>query len=278
MRRRPVPKGGDLSEEGDERGLAGLAWSALPASPTVLVPLGSTEQHGPHLPLHTDTTIATAVAQAAAVRLRWDAVLVAPAVAYGASGEHQDFPGTMSIGTEALQFLLVELVRSLSRWAGQIVIVNGHGGNLPALAAAVARLRYEGHAVMWAPCTTTGTDAHAGHAETSLMLHLAPHLVDLARAEPGNRTPLAELLPTLTAEGVAAVSPSGVLGDPTTASAEEGHHLFEQMAADVTSRIRNGHVDRTGRLLPPDPPGSAASGSGAGGTGLPGADVGEGPR
>lgn len=190
MRRWPAPKGDPLSEEGDERALAGLAWSALPASPTVLVPLGSTEQHGPHLPLHTDTTIATAVARAVAARLRF---LVAPAVAYGASGEHQDFPGTMSIGTEALQVLLVELVRSLSRWAGQVVIVNGHGGNLRALAAAVARLRYEGHAVVWAPCTTPGTDAHAGHAETSLMLHLAPHLVDLARAAPGNLTPLADL-------------------------------------------------------------------------------------
>ena len=253
MRRWPAPKGDPLSEEGDERALAGLAWSALPASPTVLVPLGSTEQHGPHLPLHTDTTIATAVARAVAARLR---LLVAPPVAYGASGEHQDFPGTMSIGTEALQVLLVELVRSLSRWAGQVVIVNGHGGNLRALAAAVARLRYEGHAVVWAPCTTPGTDAHAGHAETSLMLHLAPHLVDLARAAPGNLTPLADLLPTLTAEGVAAVSPSGVLGDPTTASAEAGRHLFEQLAADVTTRIRNGETDRTGRLLKP-----AASGS-----------------
>src|SRR5688572_27942467 len=108
MRRRPAPKGDDLSwpvppaeggdlswpvpsAEGDERGLAGLAWPALPASPTVLVPLGSTEQHGPPLPLHTDTTIATAVAQAVAARLQRDSVqaarlqrhsvLVAPAVA-----------------------------------------------------------------------------------------------------------------------------------------------------------------------------------------------------
>jgi creatinine amidohydrolase len=239
----------------------------------VLVPLGSTEQHGPHLPLDTDTTIATAVAQAVAVRLQGNSVLVAPAVAYGASGEHQDFPGTMSIGTEALELLLVELVRSLSHWAGRIVIVNGHGGNLRALAAAVARLRHEGHAVAWAPCTTAGADAHAGHAETSLMLHLAPHLVDLALAEPGNLAPLAELLPTLTAEGVAAVSPSGVLGDPTTASAEEGRRLFEQMTDDVTTRIRTGQADRTGRLLKPDALGSLASGSGVVGSDPPGSGV-----
>ncbi|WP_169988458.1 mycofactocin biosynthesis peptidyl-dipeptidase MftE [Microbispora sp. H10836] len=243
-----------MSNRRDEGGLADLSWPVVPPSPTVLVPLGSTEQHGPHLPLHTDTTIATAVAQAATARLRRarprDSLLVAPAVAYGASGEHQDFPGTMSIGNDALQLLLLELIRSLSRWAGQIVIVNGHGGNLDGLAAAVVQMRYEGHDAVWVPCTAAGTDAHAGHAETSLMLHLAPHLVDMTRAEPGNLAPLNQLMPELITKGVAAVSPSGVLGDPTTASAQEGHRLLDQMADNVATRIRYGRVDRTGCLLP----------------------------
>ena len=76
-------------------------------SPSIMIPLGSTEQHGPHLPLDTDTRIATAVARGAAKHLEhgW---LVAPAIAYGASGEHQSFAGTISIGTEALTMLLVE--------------------------------------------------------------------------------------------------------------------------------------------------------------------------
>lgn len=234
-------------------GLADRSWPALPSSPTVLVPLGSTEQHGPHLPLHTDTTIATAVAEGAAVRLRraqpHDSFLVAPAVAYGASGEHQDFPGTMSIGTDALRFLLVELVRSLFRWAGRVVIVNGHGGNLDALGAAVAQMRHEGHDVAWVPCAVEEMDAHAGHAETSLMLHLAPHLVDMTRAVPGNLAPIAEIMPELVSKGVAAISPSGVLGDPTTACAEEGHRLLRRMADDVARRIRHGRVDRDGCLL-----------------------------
>ncbi|MFI6184235.1 mycofactocin biosynthesis peptidyl-dipeptidase MftE [Nonomuraea sp. NPDC051191] len=227
-----------------------LPWAALPPSPTVLVPFGSTEQHGPHLPLHTDTTIAVAVARAASARLAAP-VMVAPALAYGASGEHQGFPGTMSLGTEALRFLLVELVRSVSLWAGRTVIVNGHGGNVRGLAAAVTQLRSEGHHVAWVPCATAGTDAHAGHAETSLMLHLAPRLVDMTKAKPGNLTPLPQLMPDILAKGVAGVSPSGVLGDPTAASAQEGQRLFDQMTEDVAARVGDGHVDPDGCLTRP---------------------------
>lgn len=232
----------------DQPGLADLSWPALPLVPTVLVPLGSTEQHGPHLPLNTDTAIATAVAQATAARLPGP-VLVAPAIAYGASGEHQGFPGTVSIGHNALHLLLVELIRSLSLWAGQVVIVNAHGGNVRYLAAAVSDMRDEGHHAAWVPCTAGDADAHAGHAETSLMLHLAPHLVDMARAKPGNLAPLPELMPSLTAKGLAGVSPSGVLGDPTTASAEEGKCALDRMADDVRDRIRQGQADRNGCLL-----------------------------
>ncbi len=243
------------------RDLADLPWPALPPSPMVLVPLGSTEQHGPHLPLHTDTTIATAVAEGAAAGLRGArpdrALLVAPAVAYGASGEHQGFCGTASIGHEALRSLLVELVRSLSLWAGRVVFVNGHGGNLPTVAAAISQLRYERHDASWVPCAVEEMDAHAGHAETSLMLHLAPRLVRMGQAEAGNSTPLTDLMPRLVAEGVAGVSPCGVLGDPTTATAGEGRRILTRMIGDVVARVEHGQVDRHGCLLSSDP---AASG------------------
>ncbi len=103
-----------------------------------MIPLGSTEQHGPHLPLDTDTRIATAVARAAAPEARLEREwLMAPAIAYGASGEHQSFAGTISIGTEALTMLLVEYGRSAAGWARRLVFVNGHGGNVAALADAV---------------------------------------------------------------------------------------------------------------------------------------------
>lgn len=108
---------------------------------------------------------------------------MAPPVVYAASGEHQGFPGTMSIGNEALRFMLVELVRSLALWAGRVAFVNGHGGNVRCLSGVAAQLAQEGRDVAWIPCFPAGGDAHAGHTETSLMLHLAPRLVHLSRAE-----------------------------------------------------------------------------------------------
>ena len=96
----------------------------------VLVPVGSIEQHGPHLPLDTDTTIAVAVADGVAGEL--PGAWVAPPLSYGSSGEHQSFAGTASIGTEALTQVAVELVRSLRTWADRVVFVNAHGGNLAA--------------------------------------------------------------------------------------------------------------------------------------------------
>ena len=99
--------------------LAGSVWPELPEAPLLVVPLGSVEQHGHHLPLGTDTSVACAAAEAAVASL--DGVLLAPALAYGASGEHEGFPGTISIGTEALTGLLVEYGRSACRWAGRVL-------------------------------------------------------------------------------------------------------------------------------------------------------------
>lgn len=201
----------------------------------LVVPVGSLEQHGPHLPLHTDTVIAAAVAQGVVERLRHEgrSAWVAPALAYGSSGEHQSFPGTTSIGTEALHLLVVELVRSARTWAGRVVLVNAHGGNATALRAAVAQLVAEGHDVDWAPCATEVVDLHAGRTETSLMLHLEPTSVRRELAVAGDLRPLAELLPVMLAGGVAAVSTNGVLGDPAGASAEEGRAVLAAMVDDV---------------------------------------------
>jgi mycofactocin system creatininase family protein len=217
--------------------LGGSTWSDLGGrSAAVIVPVGSTEQHGPHLPLDTDTRIATAVARGMLARLagapgrndgpQW---LVAPAIGYGASGEHQSFPGTVSIGTEALATLLVEYGRSASCWSPRLLFVNGHGGNVAALKRAVGLLRSEGREIAWCACTVSGADAHAGHTETSLILHISPADVRTERWCAGNGAPLPDLLPSMRSEGVAAVSGVGVLGDPTTATAADGERILAEM-------------------------------------------------
>ncbi|MCP2636312.1 mycofactocin biosynthesis peptidyl-dipeptidase MftE [Microbacterium sp. HD4P20] len=215
--------------------LADAPWPAIPEGLTLLVPVGSTEQHGPHLPLDTDTVIAVAVAHAAALRLG-SGVRVCPAISYGSSGEHQAFPGTVSIGTEALTRVLIEVGRSARNWAPRLAFVNGHGGNVEALTAAVRELREEGTDASWQACRHG--DAHAGRGETSLLLHLAPDRVAMERAERGNVDPVADLLPRLRQEGVRPLAPNGVLGDPRGASAAEGAALVERMADELAAALR----------------------------------------
>jgi creatinine amidohydrolase len=198
----------------------------------VVVPLGSLEQHGPHLPLDTDTRIAVAVAGGAADAR--DGVALAPALAFGASGEHDAFPGTLSIGTDALTALLVELGRDTSRNWGALLLVNGHGGNHEGVSDAVARLQTEGRRCAAFSVAPRGGDAHAGRTETSMLLHLDPAAVRGDHAEPGETRPITELKERLRREGVRPVSPNGVLGDPRGATAAEGRRLLEELIAGCT--------------------------------------------
>jgi mycofactocin precursor peptide peptidase len=201
----------------------------------VAVPLGATEQHGPHLPLSTDTCIAVELCQRLASCR--DDVLVAPAVPYGSSGEHASFAGTLSIGQQALYLLVVELVRSANSFAA-VVLVSAHGGNAEPLARAVRHLQAEGRRVTsWSPRVHDPCDLHAGHAETSAMLALDPAGVRMGRARAGTYRPLAEVMPEMRAGGVAAVSANGVLGDPLGASAEAGEALLRSWAADLAQTV-----------------------------------------
>jgi creatinine amidohydrolase len=217
--------------------LADLTWPQVGRRPDALlvVPLGATEQHGPHLPLSVDTDVAVTLCRGLAAN-RAD-VLVAPALPYGSSGEHAGFPGTLSIGQQALELVLVELARSAADSVDRVLFVSGHGGNAEPLARAVTRLRAEGRDVRaFAPARYS--DAHVGRTETGLALALDPSRVHLELATPGDTRPLAVLLPELRAGGVRAVSPSGVLGDPTGADAEEGKALLEQLLEDLTDAVR----------------------------------------
>lgn len=227
-------------------------WTELGAAQhTVVVPVGALEQHGPHLPLDTDARIAAAVARRAAQDD--PAILLAPPLAYGASGEHQGFPGTLSIGHEALRMVLVELGRSAATWASRLLFVNGHGGNLPTVPDAVAQLRREGRDVAWFGCAVPQGaamqgDAHAGHTETSILLALDPAVVRLDAMEVGNTAPLVELLPILTRGGVAAASSNGVLGDPRGSTSAEGEFLLGLMVGELRDRLARWKPDDRGRL------------------------------
>src|SRR5262249_9584288 len=204
------------------------------AGPRLLaVPLGSCEQHGPHLPLDTDTRVAVQLAdRLAAAR---DDVVVAPALAYGASGEHAGFAGALSIGQDGLTPAGVELVRSADAFAG-VVLVNGHGGNATAIDHAVTILTAEGRRVLpWSP--SVEGDAHAGRTETAVLLALAPSVVRMERAEAGATAPPAELMAARRAGGVASVAANGVLGDPTSASADEGRRMLDAMSVALIAAV-----------------------------------------
>lgn len=215
--------------------LGDLTWTEVRDRPRiVMIPVGSLEQHGPHLPLDTDTCIAVALARH--VSEMRDDLVMGPTIAVGASGEHTDFPGTLSIGTDALTTVLVELTRSADAFTG-VVFVNGHGGNRDALLAARAILRHEGRTVVaWSPTIADG-DAHAGRSETSIMLAIAPDRVRMDRAEPGATEPLSDVLDALRSSGVRSVSANGVLGDPRGASVEHGNELLVTMIADLIHTI-----------------------------------------
>ena len=205
----------------------------------LLLPLGSCEQHGPHLPLDTDTQIAQHLcAQAAQQDNR---ILIAPSLSITASGEHAGFPGTLSIGTEALTQVLIEIVRSAD-WCSGVVFVNGHGGNTDAVTAAVRTLKSEQRNVAsWWPRIEHG-DAHAGASETSMMLAIDPSRVNMAKAEAGSTKPIGEISEQLRSGGVRAVSANGVLGDPTTATSEHGQSLLSQLTQDLVTFI-NEHMN-----------------------------------
>jgi creatinine amidohydrolase len=218
--------------------LAGTTWLEVEATggrSVLAVPLGSTEQHGPHLPLDTDTRVAAALAAGLAAQVA--DLTVAPALAYGASGEHAAFEGTLLVGHRALAEVLSELVHSARRAFRGVVFVSAHGGNHEALETVRARSAAEGDDVLVWSAHVAGGDAHAGRTETSLMLAIDPAAVRLPLAQAGCSEPLETLMPRLRAVGVRPVSSNGVLGDPAGASAEEGRALLASLVSDLAETV-----------------------------------------
>ncbi|HEX6395077.1 MAG TPA: mycofactocin biosynthesis peptidyl-dipeptidase MftE [Acidimicrobiales bacterium] len=220
-------------------GLGSLAWPEVADRArwsVVAVPLGSTEQHGPHLPLSTDTDIA--VALCARLEAEVPEVLAAPPICYGSSGEHRGFAGTLSIGQHALEAMLVELCRSADEFSG-VMIVSTHGGNRETVERSVALLRSERRKVAaWFPRGGDPCDSHAGRVETSVQLALRPERVRRDRLATGDTRPLPDLMPVLRQGGVLAVSASGTLGDPVGSTSEIGQQMLQRWTDDLVEAVR----------------------------------------
>jgi creatinine amidohydrolase len=227
----------------------------------VVVPTGSIEQHGPHLPLDTDSFLCTRVAEAAAARAREGGpVLVTPTACFGSSEHHMAFPGTLTLRPETFRHVVADLCTSLARHGlRRQLIVNGHGGNTALLAAGVQQLGFEApvHVLAvdyWTFARTVIADVresdsggmgHACEFETSLMLHLRPESVRRERITREIVEPryAAERFDLFEGSGVTAhwktneLSRSGVMGAPDLASAEKGRRLFEACAHGLASLI-----------------------------------------
>jgi mycofactocin precursor peptide peptidase len=227
------------------RRLAEMTWLAVAdaiaaGATTVILPLGATEQHGPHLPLGTDTFRAVALADRLAEAL--PDTLVAPALPIGCSDEHQGFAGLLSLDQTTLASVIVDCARRMAGWgADRLLLLSAHGGNGDALDLAAGRLGEElpelrvvvlGGApalsdAILAVAASDGITAdalglHAGEGETSEMLALRPDLVLMERVVPGCRDGLGNIMPRLRREGLRSVTPTGTLGDARGADGARG--------------------------------------------------------
>lgn len=220
------------------RRLADLSWTdardfALSGA-ILAIPLGATEQHGPHLPLSTDTDIAVALCDELA-EARSD-VVVAPPVSYGSSGWHADFAGTLFISDEALELLVTELGRSACGTFAHVLFVSAHGGDAGPIDRAMRRLRAESWDTRaFMPCWVG--DSHAGHTETALMLALRPLSVRMHRVVSDNSAPLRAPNRELRRAGSVHTVETGILGDPVGATGLHGGLLLDCLVTELTMDV-----------------------------------------
>jgi creatinine amidohydrolase len=207
----------------------------------LVIPVGSIEQHGPHLPIGTDSHITAALVDEL-VRLRGEQLVLAPQIPISASDEHASFQGTLSMGSNLLSAMLKAITSNVSV-RPRTLLVSAHGGNLAAFLEASTpfwvprtHVLIEAAANWELPAEARGLwepDAHAGRTETSVMLALRPDLVRLSQAVSGYNGPLSPVGAILATDGIRGVSTTGVLGDPSGANREEGLAILAALAADL---------------------------------------------
>jgi creatinine amidohydrolase len=222
---------------------------AARAADVAVLPIGSFEQHGDHLPLATDTLIAGIIARRVATAYN---LFLLPPITFGCSHEHAGFPGSVSISSTTLHAIVTDIATSLTQ-AGthKLAIINGHGGNY-VLSNIVQEANVAGprmilfpHSRDWkdartaAGCETTNhDDMHGGEAETSILLAEAP---DLVRDTYRDADHLADDRRHLLTAGIRGYAEAGTIGRPSLAHAEKGRGLldaFSRLFKDSLAQLR----------------------------------------
>jgi creatinine amidohydrolase len=246
-----------------------LTWTeireAIARQPVVLLPFGTIEDHGPHLPLNTDNVIVEAICLEAGRRAPGE-LLVMPLAAYGLNEHHMDFPGTVSVKMETLLAYVSDVAISAARHGfTHLLVVNGHGSNAPLADLVARKVVLETGVVCAAMSPNAAIDptlaeptlsamrrsgpggvAHAGEYETAMMLHLRPDLVQMDRALQEIGQLKLEFFnwdypePSVLAwqDWWSRMSQSGVCGDPTVATAEFGQAVFENTVTNMVRLVR----------------------------------------
>ncbi|RXK50011.1 creatininase family protein [Halorientalis pallida] len=233
--------------------LAEATWTDADAADAdiAVLPVGSTEQHGPHAPLGTDFLTAEAVAERGAERYEADtgeSVVVAPAIPVGVAEEHRQFTGTLWVSEDTFRDYVRETVESLQSHGWQrVVLLNGHGGNVAALREVAARItrHSDGYATAFTWFDAVDPEAvamgHGGPLETSALAHLHPELVHedrLDEAAEGGADGWGEW-----EQGVnlsydsAEFSENGTVGDPREGDADVGERLVDEAATALSALL-----------------------------------------
>jgi creatinine amidohydrolase len=246
-----------------------LTWpemrEAIVRQPVVLLPFGTLEDHGPHLPISTDNVIVEAISLETARRAPEEA-LTMPLVAYGLDEHHMDFPGTVSVDPQTLIEYVTDVAISVARHGfTHVLIVNGHGSNAPIADLAARRVVLETGIICGAMSPNAAIDptlaeptfsemrrsapggvAHAGEYETAMMLYLRPDLVQMDKAVREFGQVKLEYFnwdhpePSILAwqDWWSRMSETGVCGDATVATAEFGQALFETTVENFVRFVR----------------------------------------
>lgn len=222
-----------------------------------LLPVGAIEQHGPHLPLDVDSYDANYLAHQVAAQCSDPRPVVLPLIPYGVSYHHDDFSGTISVSNETLSRLVYEVGVSVARnGIKKLVILNGHGGNIPALNFAAQTINRDARIFV---CVDSGetsdvdvyamidtpNDVHSGEIETSTTLALRPQLVKMEKARKLIPRFSNRYLNFTSKRGIswyahtARISSSGVMGDPTKASAEKGRQIWAVMIEQLVAFVED---------------------------------------